>query len=137
MPFEIEIPVRYGSIDYARLVYGPQFHHFCHVTKEAMFAEVVGVTYAELLANEQVGYPAAGVKADFHAPVSFGETLRIVMTVGRIGTSSVEFVYRGHRMSDDALAFEITNTEVAVDMEAWKSVPIPAHHRSAFEGLQA
>ena len=135
MAFTFELPVRYASIDYARIVYYPQFLHFCHVTMEAMFADVVGVTYPEALQKDKVGYPAVKSEADFLEPVAYGETLRMSLWVERIGTSSVVFVYQGRRSSDGEIAFRVRNTQVAVDMDAWGSTPIPAHHRAAFETL--
>ena len=136
MGFTFDLPVRYGSVDFARIVYYPQFLHFCHVTKEAMFPEVVGISYADLLTKEKVGYPTVKSAADFKAPVAFGETLEMRMIVERIGTSSVDFRYEGRRSSDGALAFVVRNTEVAVNMEEWGSIPIPANHREAFETLR-
>jgi YbgC/YbaW family acyl-CoA thioester hydrolase len=136
MPFAFDLPVRYGSIDYARIVYYPQILHFCHLAMEEMFPAVVGVTYADALAREKVGYPTVRSDAEFLAPVPYGEVLRMSVSVERIGNASVVFVYEGRRR-DGVLAFRVRNTQVAVDMERWGSVPIPAHHRAAFEGLRA
>lgn len=135
MPFTCQLPVRYGSIDYARIVYYPQFLHFCHIAMEEMFAAVVGVTYPDALQKEKVGYPTVKSEAEFAQPVAYGETLEMSIAVARMGTASIDFVYEGRRSSDGELAFRVRNTQVAVDMDAWESTPIPAHHRSAFEGL--
>ncbi len=135
MAFEFDLPVHYASIDFARIVYYPQFLHFCHVTMEEMFREVVGVSYPDALQKEQVGYPTVKSEADFERPVAYGETLRMRMSVTRIGTSSIDFLYEGRRSSDGELAFRVHNTQVAVNMAAWGSTPIPDHHRAAFERL--
>lgn len=58
------------------------------------------------------------------------------VAVERMGTSSIVFVYEGRRSSDGELAFRVRNVQVAVDMDAWESTPIPAHHRQAFETLR-
>jgi YbgC/YbaW family acyl-CoA thioester hydrolase len=136
MAFTFRLPVRYGSIDFARIVYYPQFLHFCHVAMEEMFAAVVGVSYPDALQKEKVGYPTVKSEADFIEPVAYGEELAMSVAVERMGTSSIVFVYEGRRSSDGELAFRVRNTQVAVDMDAWKSTPIPTHHRQAFETLQ-
>ena len=100
-----------------------------------MFPEVVGISYADLLTKEKVGYPTVKSSAEFKRPVAFGETLTMHMHVERLGTSSVDFRYEGYRSSDGELAFVVHNTEVAVNMEAWGSVAMPDHHRKAFESL--
>ena len=135
MAFTFRLPVRYGSIDYARIVYYPQFLHFCHIAMEEMFAAVVGVTYPDALQKEKVGYPTVKSEAEFAKPVAYGETLEMSIAVARMGTASIDFVYEGRRSSDGELAFRVRNTQVAVDMDAWESTPIPDHHRTAFEGL--
>ena len=135
MAFTCSLPVRYGSIDYARIVYYPQFLHFCHIAMEEMFAAVVGVTYPDALQKEKVGYPTVKSEAEFAKPVAYGETLEMSIAVARMGTASIDFVYEGRRSSDGELAFRVRNTQVAVDMDAWESTPIPDHHRTAFEGL--
>ena len=136
MAFTFDLPVHYGSIDYARIVYYPQFLHFCHVTMEEMFGAVVGVSYADALQKEKVGYPTVKSEADFVSPVAYGETLRMSLSVERMGKSSIDFLYEGRRSSDGELAFRVRNVQVAVDMDAWQSKPIPEHHRRAFETLR-
>jgi len=100
-----------------------------------MCAAVVGVTYLDALQKEKVGYPTLKREADFISPVAYGEELEMSVAVGRMGTSSVVFVYEGRRSSDGELAFRVRNVQVAVDMDAWKSTPIPEHHRAAFATL--
>ena len=133
--FEHNYEVPYGAVDFARIVYYPQFLHFCHLTMEAMFKHHVGVTYATTLQVEKVGYPTVKSEAEFSRPVPYGESLRLRMLTERIGNASVHFRYEGFKASDDALAFRVRNIQVAVDMDAWKSVPIPDLHRRAFVRL--
>lgn len=134
--FRFDHVVRYGSIDFARIVYYPQFLHFCHVTMEEMFPAVVGVSYPDAIQKERVGYPTVRADAEFVEPVPYGETLSIALSVEGLGRSSVRFLYEGTKKSDGRLAFRVRNVQVAVDLDAWKSTPIPPHHRKAFEGLQ-
>lgn len=136
MPFECRIPVRFGDIDIAKIVYYPRFLHFCHVAMEEMFGAVIGVPYHETVLKEKVGYPTVKAEAEYLLPVGFGETIRMLVTVEHLGTSSVSLRYEGHRVSDGALAFRVRNTCVAVDMDAWKSRPIPPHHRRGFASLE-
>lgn len=135
MPFECRIPVRFGDIDIAKIVYYPRFLHFCHVAMEELFGAVIGIPYHEAVMREQVGYPTVKAEAEYLKPVGFGEVIRMLVTCESLGTSSVHMRYEGFRSSDGALAFRVKNTSVAVDMTAWKSVPIPASHRAGFERI--
>jgi 4-hydroxybenzoyl-CoA thioesterase len=136
MPFECRIPVRFGDIDIAKIVYYPRFLHFCHVAMEEMFGATVGVPYHATIMREGIGYPTVKAEAEYLLPVGFGETIRMVMTPEHIGDASIRWRYEGYRSSDGQLAFRVLNTCVAVDMAAWKSRPIPAAHRKAFETLR-
>lgn len=134
MGFRCRIPVRFGDIDYAKIVYYPRFLHFCHVAMEEMFAGVIGVPYHAAITKEHVGYPTVHVEADYRLPVGFGETIEMEVATERIGTKSVAFRYTG-RISEDRVAFVVRSTAVAVDMREWKSIPIPDHHREGLASL--
>lgn len=136
MPFECTIPVRFGDIDIAKIVYYPRFLHFCHVAMEECFGAVVGQPYHETVMRDRVGYPTVKAEAEYLAPVGFGEVIRMSVIAEHVGNASVRWRYEGRRQSDGVLAFRVRNTCVAVDMDAWKSIPIPARHRKAFETLR-
>jgi YbgC/YbaW family acyl-CoA thioester hydrolase len=133
--FACEIPIRFGDVDHARIVYYPHFFHFCHVAMEELFAKAVGVPYHELIGKERLGFPTVHVETDFEKTVSFGETLRMLVAVVRIGRTSVTLRFEGFRGSDRERAFVATITSVCVDMDRFAPVPIPDRYRSAFERL--
>ena len=45
--FTCEIPVRFGDVDHARIVYYPRFFHFCHVAMEEAFRDALGISYPD------------------------------------------------------------------------------------------
>jgi 4-hydroxybenzoyl-CoA thioesterase len=135
--FSCEIPVRFGDVDHAKIVYYPRYFHFCHVAMEEMFAKAIGVPYHEVIGKDRLGFPAVHIESDFGKIVGFGETLRMEVGVERIGKSSVVFRYAGYRSSDGAKAFTASITTVAVDMDRFESIPIPAKYRSALERLKS
>jgi 4-hydroxybenzoyl-CoA thioesterase len=135
MAFRCRIPVRFGEVDHAKILYYPRHLHYCHVAMEEMFASVVGVPYHEAIEREKVGYPTVRVVAEYRRPVGFGETVEMRVSVERIGHRSVGFRYEGHRASDGELAFVVQNVQVAIHMDHWRSIAIPEHHRRAFETL--
>jgi 4-hydroxybenzoyl-CoA thioesterase len=132
MAFTYSIPVRFADCDFAKIVYYPRYLHFCHVTMEEFFAQVVGLPYHEALLRENVGYPTVRVDAEYRAPIPMGETVEMSVVVERLGRKSVDFRYEGRRSSDGALAFVCRSRSVAVNMRDWHSVGIPAHHRESF-----
>ena len=129
--FTCEIPVHFGYVDQARIVYYPHFFHFCHVAMEEAFRSVVGVSYRDVIEKDRLGFPAVHIETDFETSVGYGETLKIDVSIERIGTSSVAWRYEGRRASDGIRAFAAKITTVAVDMDRFQSIPVPPRYREA------
>ena len=134
--FTCEIPVHFGYVDQARIVYYPHFFHFCHIAMEEAFRAVVGIPYRDVLEKDRLGFPAVHIETDFETSVGYGETIRMDVTVERIGTSSVEFRYEGRKASDGARAFVARITTVAVNMDRFESVPVPPRYREGLARLK-
>lgn len=133
--FHLEIPVRFGDCDLAQIVYHPRYLHYCHVTMEELFAQVVGVSYADVVLRQEVGYPAVKVEGEYPERVPFGETLDVTAVIERLGRKSIDFRYEGRKQSDEALVFTCRTRVVAIDMRSFESIEIPADHRAALESL--
>ncbi len=135
--FTCDIPIRFGDVDHAKIVYYPRYFHFCHVAMEEMFAKVVGAPYHEVIGRDRVGFPTVNIQSEFLTPLGFGETLRMRVGVERIGKSSVVFKYEGYRGSDGEKAFTASITTVAVDMDRFEPIPVPPRYRAALERMIA
>src|SRR5262245_39525077 len=77
MPHVVEIPVHFGHIDQAKIVYYPHLYHFGHVAMEETFRDAIGISYPDLIAKERLGFPAVHMESDFLETVGYGERLRI------------------------------------------------------------
>ena len=135
--FSCDIPIRFGDVDHAKIVYYPRYFHFYHVAMEELFAKAIGIPYHEVIEKDRLGFPSVHIESDFAKIVGFGETLRMEVGVEKIGKSSVVFRYAGYRSSDGVKAFTASITTVAVDMDRFEAIPIPAKYRSALERLRS
>ena len=132
MPFSARITVRFGDADPAGLVYYPVLFHYFHVAMEEFFAARRGATYARLVADERVGFPTVNVRAEFFAPVVYGDELDVEVAVARVGRSSVTFVYSARRASDGLLCARSEQVQVAMNLDTRRAVPLPEELRRAF-----
>ena len=123
-PFRVRIPIRFGDVDHARIVYYPRFFHYFHVAFEEFFFARLARRYVDVIERGKLGFPAVRAEAEFRAPLRFGQTLTMEVSVARIGKSSVAFRYVGRRGKRVAVAGEVTC--VCVDMRTFRSRPVPA-----------
>jgi YbgC/YbaW family acyl-CoA thioester hydrolase len=132
-PFRTRIPVRFGEVDRAGVVYYPIFLHYFHAAFEAWWA-ARGLPYPEMIERRRVGFPAVDVRCRYAKPLRYGDEPEIEVAVERIGGRSVTFRYRVHLEGVDGPAAEASVVTACVDLDTFASRDIPADVRALFEG---
>ncbi len=130
--------VRFDEVDAAGIAYFARFFTWCHDTMEAMLAPLDG-GYVGLVAARRLGLPAVHIEADFAAPLRFGEAVRIVATVERIGTSSCTLRFdltRGEAPPGPRVA-TIRHVVALTDLAAMRARPLPDDVRGVLERHRA
>jgi 4-hydroxybenzoyl-CoA thioesterase len=138
MSFTFITPVRFADVDHAGIVYYPRFFHLFHVAFEELWRQRIGArAYSQLIDRDRVGFPAVRAECDFKAPLKFGDTAEIEVTVPRLGAKSITFRYRIFRssegestppVSDDrerVLCAEGTVVCAVVDLARFVAMPVP------------
>jgi 4-hydroxybenzoyl-CoA thioesterase len=87
--FKTQRKVRFGECDPAGVVYYPTYFNWFHQTMEIWFEEALGIPYVEIL--KEYGFPAVETSASYRAPVLMGEVVDILLTIERLGSSSIRF----------------------------------------------
>jgi 4-hydroxybenzoyl-CoA thioesterase len=127
MMFKYSQPVRFADIDHAGIVYYPRYFHYFHVAFEELWRARVGpAAYSEIIDKDRVGFPAVRAECDFKAPLKFGDTAEIEVTIPRLGTKSITFRYRIFRSADRVLCAEGQVVCAVVDLAKFVAVAIPA-----------
>jgi 4-hydroxybenzoyl-CoA thioesterase len=158
-PFRHVMPVRFADVDHAGIVYYPRFFHYFHTAFEEFFRERLGSrSYVALLDEDRIGFPAVSAQCDYKAPLRFGDTMAIDVSIERMGERSITFRYRVYRCPDpgpggagdagaragslegdgeaaQVLAAEGSVTCVVVDLDAFRPTAIPVHLRQLFAAL--
>lgn len=130
MAFEKRFTVRFPDVDFARVVYYPRFFDFCHQVFEDFFAAEVGLSYARMLTERQVGFPSVHAEADFQAPLRFGDEVRVVLQATRVSTRSVTCRYRF--FLGEQLAATCTVVVAPIAMDSFTGAALPDDVRAAF-----
>jgi YbgC/YbaW family acyl-CoA thioester hydrolase len=124
--------VRFDEVDAAGLVFFARYAAFAHEAMEAFFDGLEG-GYVALITRRRVGLPAVKLESQFHAPLRYGDAFRVEIRVARVGGRSAVFHYRVVREVDEVLAAEMHHTVVTTDLDALRSIEMPADVRAALE----
>jgi len=133
MKFSTELPVRFGEIDQAGVVYYPRFFHYFHQAFEEWFGRALGVSYPDLVLKDGIGFPSVRVESEFLKPLRYGDRAHVQIEVLDIGRSSLTLRYELVRMPENVLSARATVKTVAIDNATFASVPIPDAWRARFE----
>ena len=133
MTFSAEFSVRFGEIDYARVVYYPRFFHYFHQAFEEWFGEALGAPYPDLVVKENIGFPSVKLETEFLRPLRYGDRIRVDIELLDIGRSSITVGYTLVRLTDGEVGARATIKNVAVDNDTFKAVRIPDHWRERFQ----
>jgi 4-hydroxybenzoyl-CoA thioesterase len=125
-PFVYATPVRFADVDHAGIVYYPRFFHYFHVAFEELFRARIGPrAYVDLLDKDRVGFPAVRAEAEYQAPLRFGDTAEIAVSVERLGRSSITFAYQVTRQEDGQACATGKVVCAVVDLARFVSIPVP------------
>jgi len=126
MSFTFATPVRFADVDHAGIVYYPRFFHMFHLAFEELWRTRIGPkAYSELIDRDRIGFPAVKAECEFTAPLRFGDTAEIEVTVSRMGARSITFRYRIYKQEPRTLAAEGSVVCAVVDLARFVATPVP------------
>lgn len=137
-PFRFALPVRFADIDHAGIVYYPRFFDFFHVAFEELWRTRIGPrAYAELIDRDRVGFPAVRAECEFFAPLRFGDTAEVEVSVTRLGGKSITFRYQIFRAEPEPRARCAEGTVVCavVDLARFVAIAVPERVIAMLEDL--
>jgi 4-hydroxybenzoyl-CoA thioesterase len=126
-----ERAVRFEEVDAAGIVYFAHIVSYAHEAMENLFGALDG-GYAGLIMRRRTGLPAVRLVAEFHAPLRYGDRMRIETEVTRLGNRSVTFSHR-IRGGGGAVCAAISHTVVITDLDTLRSCAMPADIRALLE----
>lgn len=130
MSFKTTWKISFGEVDYASIVYYPNFFdHFQRTEEEYM--EHLGFPYPYLIGELRIGFPIVHVESDFKRPVRYGDSIDIALDVKEVGSKSVTFGFRV--FLGQQFCAEAKITHVVIDLEEFKAIEIPAELKRKLE----
>jgi len=125
--------IRFDDVDGAGIVYYPKYFHLCHAAFEDFFDSAASISYPDLIRGRRLGFPTVAIDSSFTAPLTYGDTAVVELSVEKIGTTSVTFSYRIRRRRDGVACFAATVTTVLIDLDSQQPQTIPADLRTMLD----
>ena len=85
--------VRFAHCDPAGIIFYPRYFDLIHEVKEDWFRDALDWSFAKSIVAMKKGFPIVRLASEFHAPSRLGEELGIVLSVPRLGRSSIAIDY--------------------------------------------
>lgn len=130
--FECDRLIRFHHCDPAGIVFYPQYFVLFNELVEDWFNQELGIDFASLHVDQRLGVPMGSIECRFLSPSKVGETLRLGLSVKRIGTSSMTLAVSGRAASGE-VRVEALLTVVLASLDTRRSVPIAGEMRRQFE----
>ncbi|AXC49313.1 acyl-CoA thioesterase [Paracoccus suum] len=129
MPYSRVIQVEFNHCDPAGIVFYPRFLEFANSVTENFFADVVGRSYARIIADRS-GVPTVSLECDFRHPSRLGDRLTMKLRVTGIGRSSLDLAITGRGKGEAEPRFSIAKRVAFIDAAAMRSTPWPEEMRA-------
>ena len=127
--------VRFQHCDPAGIVFYPQYFLIVNEVVEDWFDGPLGVDWRKLHLDDHLGIPVKKTAAEFFAPSTMGDVLDCVLTVDRVGGSSLALTIR--LTCNDQLRAEFKHLLVQMSTRAMKAVPFPEALRARIAAFAA
>lgn len=111
MPFSFPQKIKFRHCDPAGIVFYPRYFEMMNDTVEDFFEKVAMFPFAAMHMNS--GIPTAAIEAQFQAPTRLGDQLEIMLSVTKLGRSSLSFAYDARCGQEQR--FTATSTVVFID----------------------
>lgn len=134
MSFSLQIPVRFGQVDAAGIVFYPRYFEMLNVAVEEWFEARTGKSFLTLHLDQRLGIPTVKIASEFMAPSRLGDILTISIDVERLGERSCAMRY-GISCAGQERA-RASGVLVCMNLDTGKSVPWPAAIRDGLASTE-
>ena len=121
--FERNVLIRFHHCDPAGVAFYPEYFVLFNELVEDWFNLGLDVDFASFHTRERLGFPVVRIESDFCSPAKIGETLRLRLSVKRIGKSSITLKMDAMGKGDE-LRVQAIFVVALTDLNKWHPAPI-------------
>lgn len=131
--FSQSLRVRWAEVDRQGVVFNPQYFAYFDVAVTEYW-RALGAPYPDHLARHGTDSYAVAARAEFHGSAAYDDVIDVCCRVGRIGRSSMQFLFGVYRGEEQLTTGEIVYVNVV--LETRRSAPWPEALRDAILGFE-
>ena len=132
--FEYRFTVRLHDTDAAGVMFFANLFRHAHDAYEALMDDL-GFALPEVLEEREYLLPLVHVEADYHSPLHYGEEIRALVSVVRVGTRSFSLSYR-FCDRDGEIRAQAATVHAACNAHDAKGMDLPAALRDTLEEME-
>lgn len=135
MLFHTTLPVRFGDVDLARIMYFPHIINYIHIAMEEFIEEACGISYFKLMSEQGLAFPHVNLNTTFKQGLPYGTHIQVEVVVLKIGNTSLQLRFRFYKdiIAPENLAVESIDSLVCVRLSDWQKVRVPDDMREKFK----
>src|SRR5512138_3625036 len=133
-PVSVSIPVAWGEMDAFQHVNNVAYARWLETGRIAYFRRI---GFLERMRAEGIGPILAKLTLEYRRPVTFPDTVRVDVTVTKIGRSSFTLAYRVWSAEQKAEVASGEDVIVVMDYRAGRTAPVDEALRGAIAALEA
>lgn len=126
--FSHPLRVRWAEIDRQGIVFNGHYLTFFDVGITEYF-RAIGYPYPDALLKENSDTFVVKASVEYHAPARYDDVLDVLVRMGRIGRTSMQFLIEIHRGDEHLVSGEVIY--VNADAQTRKPAPVPGFLREA------
>ncbi len=126
--------VRFADCDPAGIIYTGAYVDMVNGAIEDFFGQALGLDYYGFITDEKVGLGYVRYATDFMRPGFMGDDLEFVVSLNRIGRSSIGLEVKARRGDDSLMHTELVI--VTTDLVTHAAIPLPPPLRAALTRFQ-
>lgn len=119
--------------DPAGIVLYPHYLLFVDEVLQDWFEEALRVDYRGLFLERRLGIPTVRLECDFVAPSRMGDTVRVSLTLDRLGAKSFELGFTCTGVEDGSERVRVRAVLVCMSQDERRAIAIPTDIREAME----
>ena len=129
--FSRERLIRFSHCDPAGIVYFVNFFDMVGGVVEDWFREAIALPFQEMHLQRRIGFPIVNTGCEFFRPAHLGDTLRLELSIAKLGRSSIEFALRGSVGGEEK--FRARHKVAMVSLDTFRALPIPQDMRAKMQ----